>query len=99
MTAETLSNPLHVAALLIVSPPAGAGPDYVDELYRETLAVHEQVDLRLRGFPYRGLRTTGVWAWRDVDTLDLNQHCRRMALPAGSGNSALWRTIGELHAP
>lgn len=48
MIAETLSSPLHVAAVLIMSPPAGSGPGYVDELYRETLTAMHQVDPRLR---------------------------------------------------
>jgi diacylglycerol O-acyltransferase len=81
-----------------MSPPTDAGQNYVDELYRETLTAQEEVDLRLRRFPYRGVRTAGIWAWRDVDTLDLSRHCRRITLPAGSGDRGLWRTIDELHA-
>ena len=34
VTAEPMSQPLHVAAVLILSPPDNAGPGYVDELYR-----------------------------------------------------------------
>jgi len=31
VTAEQMSQPMHVAAVLILSPPDGAGPEYVDE--------------------------------------------------------------------
>jgi diacylglycerol O-acyltransferase len=98
MTAETLSNPLHAAAVLIMSPPADAGPAYVDDLYRKTLTAREQVDPRLRRFPYRAVSTTGLWVWRDTASLDLERHCRRITLPGGSGEYEFWQIIGELHA-
>ena len=47
MTAELVSSPMHVGAVLILSPPADAGPDYVDNLYREALTGNESVDPRL----------------------------------------------------
>ena len=65
MTAELVSNPMHVGAVLILSPPADAGPDYVDELYREALAGNDSVDPRLRRYPHRGVDTGGMWVWRD----------------------------------
>lgn len=34
ITADVISNPLHVAAVLILSPPDDAGSDYVDELHQ-----------------------------------------------------------------
>lgn len=40
----------------------------------------------------------GVWVWREADTVDISQHCRRRTLPAGSGPNELWRLVGELHA-
>lgn len=44
MAAEPLSDPMHVAALLILSPPAEAGPGYVDELYRDALTSTAELD-------------------------------------------------------
>ena len=35
MTAELVSNPMHVGTVLMLSPPADAGPAYVEELYGE----------------------------------------------------------------
>src|SRR5271166_1956205 len=96
MTAELVSNPMHVGAVLILSPPPDAGPDYVGELYGETLARNHQIDPRLRRHPHRGVGTGGIWVWRDMDTVDISQHCQRRTAPPG-GNG-FWRLIGELDA-
>ena len=44
MTAELVSNPMHVGAVLILSPPDDAGPDYVDDLHQKTLAGNDSID-------------------------------------------------------
>ena len=98
VTADPISQPLHVAAVLILSPPDDAGLGYVDEVYRQALALTDSIDPRLRRYPHRGVDTGGIWAWRDVDTLDIRRHCRRITLPAGVGRDEFWRLIGELHA-
>ena len=84
MTGEVLSNPLHVAALLILAPPGDAGPGYVDELYRDGLGAADMLDPRLRRHPHRGLDTGGIWVWREAEDLDLGQHVQRRTLPAGA---------------
>lgn len=96
MTAELLSNPMHAGAVLILSPPADAGPDYVDELYREALAGNKSIDPRLRRYPHRGVDTGGIWVWRNSDTVDMSHHCQRRAVSGGS--DGFWRLIGELDA-
>lgn len=98
MTAEVLSRPLNIAAVLILSPPEDAGPGYVDDLHREAVSGRDPVDPRLRRYPHRGMDTGGGWVWREADTVDLNQHCRRSSLPAGAGRDELWRLISQLHA-
>jgi diacylglycerol O-acyltransferase / wax synthase len=98
MTAELLSNPLHVAAVLILSPPAEAGPGYVDGLYRAELDANVELDPRLRRYPHRGFDTGGVWVWRDAETVDLREHIQRRSLPPGAGRDELWRLVSELHA-
>jgi diacylglycerol O-acyltransferase / wax synthase len=98
MTAEVLSNPLNVGAVLIMSPPADAGPDYVDEHHQDALSGREPLDPRLRRYPHHGVETGGGWIWREADTIDLSQHCQRISLASGSGRSGLWRVIGQLHA-
>ncbi|MGZ4561418.1 MAG: wax ester/triacylglycerol synthase domain-containing protein, partial [Mycobacteriaceae bacterium] len=55
MVAEQLSNPLHIAALLIITPPEDAGPGFVDDLHRSSLAAVGKLDPRLRRRPHQGL--------------------------------------------
>ncbi|MEE2032002.1 wax ester/triacylglycerol synthase family O-acyltransferase [Rhodococcus chondri] len=99
MTAEELSNPMHITALLIVAPPADAGPRFADEFYRACRAVTAaDLDPRLRRRPHRGVDTGGVWVWRDVDDIDMNGHVHRWSLPADADGDALWSLVGELHA-
>lgn len=96
MTAELLSSPMHVGAVLVLSPPADAGPDYVDGLYGEALAGNKSIDPRLRRYPHRGLDTGGMWVWRDRDIVDVSQHCQRRTV--SGGHDGFWRLIGELDA-
>ena len=96
MTAELLSSPMHVGAVLVLSPPADAEPDYVDEVYREALAGNESIDPRLGRYPHRGVDTGGMWVWRDKDTVDMSQHCQRRKV--SGGRDGFWRLIGELDA-
>lgn len=96
MTAELLSSPMHVGVVLILSPPPDAGPDYLDGLYASALAGDQPIDARLRRFPHRGVDTGGLWVWRELDSVDLNHHCRRRTVSAATGG--LWQLIGQLDA-
>jgi WS/DGAT/MGAT family acyltransferase len=94
MTAELVSNPMHVGAVLILSPPRGAGKHYVDKLHREALAGMVPIDPRLRRYPHRGMDTGGLWMWREPDVVDMSRHCRRRT----ASNGDFWAIIGELDA-
>jgi diacylglycerol O-acyltransferase len=96
MTAELVSNPMHVGAVLILSPPQDAGPDYVDELHREALAGNDPIDPRLRRYPHRGVDTGGMWIWRDMAAVEMSQHCQRRTV--SGGREGFWRLIAELDA-
>lgn len=99
LTAELVSSPMHVAALIILTPPAGEDPrDYVGRLFEESLSAGDRIDPRLRRRPYRGVDTGLLWVWRDVADVDLRHHMQRRTLPAGSGTAGLWQLISELHA-
>lgn len=98
MTAEALSNPLNIGAVLILSPPEDAGPGYVDGLHQDAVSGRDPVDPRLRRYPHRGLDTGGGWIWREAETVDLNRHYRRTTLPSGAGRDGLWQLISRLHA-
>lgn len=97
LTAELLSDPLHVAALLILSPPATAGPGYVDELFEEGLADTSDMDPRFRRHPHIGLDTAGLWMWRTDDSVDMRDHLERRTLSGGADRDALWKLVSELH--
>ncbi|WP_460358231.1 wax ester/triacylglycerol synthase family O-acyltransferase [Mycobacterium sp. ZZG] len=98
MTAEVLSDPLHTAALLVLSPPADAGSRYVDELFEAALTDTAELDPRFRRHPHRGIDSGGLWVWRTDDTVDLREHLQRRSLPAGADREALWDLVGELHS-
>ncbi|KAA0086656.1 wax ester/triacylglycerol synthase family O-acyltransferase [Mycolicibacterium sp. P9-64] len=97
MTAELLSDPLHAAALLILSPPPEAGPGYVDELYQHALTDTAELDPRFRRHPHAGIDTAGLWVWRTDEGVEMREHLQRRTLPAGAGREALWQLISELH--
>ncbi|MGD9622603.1 MAG: wax ester/triacylglycerol synthase family O-acyltransferase [Mycolicibacterium sp.] len=98
MTAEVLSGPLNIAAVLILSPPAGSGSGYVQDLHLRALAGRDPVDPRLRRYPHRSVGTGGGWVWREADTVDLSRHCQRISLAPTAGRDDLWRLISRLHA-
>ncbi len=97
MTAEELSNPMHISALIVVTPPEDAGPAFVDEIHRACHVDANLIDPRLRRRPHRGVDTGGVWVWRDTD-MDMSKHVFRTTMPGGSDGKALWSLVGSLHA-
>lgn len=99
LTAELVSSPMHVAVLLIMTPPAGEDAGTcVDRMYHDSLTSGDPLDPRLRRRPHRGVETGGMWVWRDVPDIDLQRHLQRRTLPAGSGTADLWELVAELHA-
>lgn len=99
LTAELVSSPMHVAALLVMTPPEGEDPrSYVDGLFEQSLTAASRIDPRLRRRPYRGVDTGMMWVWRDVPDVDIRHHVQRRSLPPGSGTEALWRLVSDLHA-
>ncbi|BBX67053.1 wax ester/triacylglycerol synthase family O-acyltransferase [Mycolicibacterium psychrotolerans] len=98
MTAELLSDPLHTAALLILSPPEEAGPDFVDALYRDAVTATAELDRRFRRHPHIGVDTAGLWMWRHDDTVDMREHVRRTTLPPPADRKALWELVSSLHS-
>lgn len=93
MTAELLGNPMHVAVLLVLTPPPGSEPSYVDRLYDDAVTAGIEIDSALLRHPHRGLDTGGLWAWRHGTGLDVSSHVRRHTLETGSrgfGGSGAW---------
>lgn len=98
ITGDWLLHPINIGAVLILDPPDDpGGGDFADRCYTDALASTVPVDHRLRRFPQRGLRTGGLWVWRESAGLDLRRHLHRVTLSAGGGRGELWRLIGALH--
>ena len=99
LTGELLSSPMHVAVVMILSPPPGVDSRrYLEQLYADSLTAGDLIDPRLRRRPYRGIDTAGVWVWRDVDDIDLRHHMQRRTLPRDAGTEGLWNLVSDLHA-
>lgn len=95
ITADVISNPLNIGAVLVLSPPPGAGAGYVDEVFADSVVGRQAGDPRLRRYPHRGVETAGTWVWRELDVVDVSRHCQRLTLAPGD---SLWKLIGALHA-
>ncbi|MCU1693867.1 MAG: diacylglycerol O-acyltransferase [Frankiales bacterium] len=105
MIAESREQPMHVGSLQLFDLPAGAGKDYLTELYRDAVSVKE-VNPVYRKRAHRGPLTAGQWAWQDDRDIDLEHHVRHSAL-AGPGRvrellaltSRLHGTLLDRHRP
>jgi diacylglycerol O-acyltransferase / wax synthase len=95
--AESQRSPAHVIALQIFQPPAGAGPELLDELYA---AMTDQDSLKpaFRRRPYRSPATGGQYAWAMDDDVDMTLHVRRVALPRPGRVRELLEHVADFHA-
>ena len=98
LAGEKLGSPMHVGIVLIFTPPDDAPPDYVGELYRDSLLGDYPLDPRLRRHLHRGIDTGGIWVWRDAPEVDLRTHVHRRTLPVGAGLPQLWELVSTLHS-
>jgi WS/DGAT/MGAT family acyltransferase len=95
--AESQRSPAHVIALQIFTPPAGAGPELLDELYA-AMTDHEALKPAFRRRPYRSPATAGQYAWAMDDQVDMTLHVRRVALPRPGRIRELLEHVADFHA-
>lgn len=91
-------TPQHIAALGTFTPPAGAGPGFVDELaeqFRTTQTFAAPFNYLLRSQSLR--RTVPSWRVLDDHEIDLGYHFRRHSLPAPGGEREFGELISALH--
>jgi WS/DGAT/MGAT family acyltransferase len=95
--AESQRSPAHVIALQIFQPPAGVGPELLDELYA---AMTDQDALKpaFRRRPHRSPATAGQYAWAMDDDVDMTLHVRRVALPRPGRVRELLEHVADFHA-
>jgi diacylglycerol O-acyltransferase len=93
---ESREQPMHVGSLQLFTPPEGAGPEYLTELYEEALRAQD-VAPAFRRRPHRSLTTLGQWTWVDDEHIDLEHHVRHSALPPPGRIRELLALVSRLH--
>jgi WS/DGAT/MGAT family acyltransferase len=94
---ESSGTPSHVIGLQIFRPPAGAGPELLDELYA-SMTDPSTVKPAFRRRPYRSPATAGQYAWAIDEDLDLTLHVRRVGLPRPGRIRELLEHVADWHA-
>ncbi|QUR70004.1 WS/DGAT/MGAT family O-acyltransferase [Mycobacterium spongiae] len=97
LSAESRELPLHVGALQVFEPPAGAGPEFVRDTHRAMLDCTEVAPLfRKRPKMFGGAMTN--LGWSIDDDVDLGYHVRSSALPTPGRVRELLELTSRLHA-
>ena len=94
---EAPSRPMHVGALALLSPPDGAGPNFVRDAFAAALD-RDRVAPLWRRRPRRSLGSVGQWYWHTDTEIDLDYHVQISALPRRADQTTLWKMVSELHA-
>ncbi|AXK89520.1 WS/DGAT/MGAT family O-acyltransferase [Nocardia farcinica] len=97
LLAESREHPMHVGALQLYSPPPDGDPDYVRSMYEK---VCQATEFRptFRKHPARIFGGFGNIAWTTDDTVDLDYHLRRSALPRPGRVRELLELTSQLHS-
>ncbi len=96
---ESRETMMHVAGLLLFSPPPDADPDHLRHLMDEVragAAVQRPFNLKLRNPDFLA---SPLQAWVEVDhaDVDLEYHVRRTALPSPGDERELGIVVSRLH--
>jgi diacylglycerol O-acyltransferase / wax synthase len=90
---EGRRQPMHVAALQLYTPPAGAGFDFVQKLV-ESWRDHTTAEYP---FTQRAKFRLGHWFWEDDTEFELDYHLRHSALPRPGRVRELLALVSRLH--
>ena len=96
LMAENRQQPMHVGGLQLFEPPEDAGPDYVREMFAQSLGGDEISPLFLKR-PHRSISTGGQWVWVEDDQFDCDYHVRQSALAGPGRIRELLDLCGRLH--
>ena len=96
LLAESREQPMHVGGMQLFTPPEGAGPDFLLDLYRSVLE-HRELTSLFRRRPRRSLGSLGQWTWTLDDDVDLEYHVRHSALPRPGRVRELFALVSRLH--
>ena len=90
---ETRNQPMHVAGLNIYTPPAGAGPEFVQDMLKKW-GTHLQA---LAPFNLRPVLRMGLWYWEEDKEFELDYHLRHVALPQPGRIRELLAMVSRVH--
>ncbi|MGB8406914.1 MAG: wax ester/triacylglycerol synthase family O-acyltransferase [Mycobacterium sp.] len=93
---ESREHPMHVGGLQLFTPPEGAGPEFVQEIYRDMLS-HTHFNPTFRKRPARLLGGIATFGWSYDDEVDVDYHLRRSALPTPGRVRELLELTSRLH--
>jgi diacylglycerol O-acyltransferase len=93
---ESREHPMHVGGLQLFTPPDGAGPEFVQELYRDMLS-HTHFEPTFRKHPGTVLGGIAPLVWAYDDDVDIEYHLRRSALPTPGRVRELLELTSRLH--
>ncbi len=97
LSAESREHPLHVGALQLFTPPAGAGREFVRDTHQALLQCSDVAPLfRKRPMGLHGAFTNV--AWSSDNDVDLGYHVRRSALPPPGRVRELLELTSRLHS-
>jgi len=92
---ETRDNPRHVGALLVFERPRSSRTDFVGRVvdsFRKAVPVAPFNRVPL-------FRKAGLPEWQEAESLDMEWHVQRLALPAPGSASELHALVAKLHEP
>ncbi|MGD1256610.1 WS/DGAT/MGAT family O-acyltransferase [Mycobacterium seoulense] len=96
LVAESREHPMHVGGLQLFTPPQGAGPEFVRDIYQAMMASRD-VAPAFRKRPAKTLGGFNNALWTVDDDADLSYHVRRSALPAPGRVRELLDLTSRLH--
>lgn len=97
LSGESREHPMHVGGLHVYKKPAGAGPEFVGQLY-EKLLTKTDSDPAFRKHPREVMGGISQLTWAIDPDLDLEYHLRHSALPHPGQPRQLLELTSRLHA-
>ncbi len=94
---ESREQMMHVAAMMPFTPPPDASPDHLRDLMdeiREGVRVQRPWNLTLRS---PDMLWNPLQAWVEAESIDLEYHLRRSALPSPGDERELGILVSRLH--
>jgi diacylglycerol O-acyltransferase / wax synthase len=94
---ETAETMMHVASLMPFTPPEGAGPGFLREIYEEMLEAPVVSPWNQR-LTHPHLLRHPAQAWVEDNHFDIDYHVRRTALPRPGDERELGIVVSRLHS-